>query len=242
MPLTPDQISDISRTLAEDLSRRQAKRDAEEEQRWREESGDDCVYVARRYLDRIVARVGAKSPEEAAAIVMASVGDNADRERLERVEKFAEQIVEFAKSVAILEALRAANIADGSAHRPRPTMRVRSANQVVVPKPRPDPAAPRQERIGRRSDAPRQERIGRRSDVATPAPSEVGDIRRGVVVSFDQRSMGGVILEAGSGKEIAIAEGAVQRAGLTNLFPQQRVEFRIEADQNGRKAESIKLV
>jgi cold shock CspA family protein len=230
MPLTPDQISDISRTLAEDLSRRQAKRDAEEEQRWREESGDDCVYVARRYLDRIVARVGAKSPEEAAAIVMASVGDNADRERLERVEKFAEQIVEFAKSVAILEALRAANIADGSAHRPRPTMRVRSANQVVVPKPRPDPAAPR------------QERIGRRSDVATPAPSEVGDIRRGVVVSFDQRSMGGVILEAGSGKEIAIAEGAVQRAGLTNLFPQQRVEFRIEADQNGRKAESIKLV
>jgi cold shock CspA family protein len=66
--------------------------------------------------------------------------------------------------------------------------------------------------------------------------------RRGVVLTFDQRAMSGTILEAGSGKEIAIAEGAVRRAGLTNLFPQRRVEFRIEADYNGPKAETIRLV
>jgi cold shock CspA family protein len=29
---------------------------------------------------------------------------------------------------------------------------------------------------------------------------------------------------------------------VTNLFPQQRVEFRIEADHNGRKADHIKPI
>jgi cold shock CspA family protein len=116
--------------------------------------------------------------------------------------------------------------------RPRPTMRVRSGNTMLTStRPKLDPGAPRQERIGRR-----------REPVSSGAPPVDGMTRRGVVLTFDQRSMGGVILEAGSGKEIAIAEGAVSRAGLTNLFPQQRVEFRIEADHNGRKAESIKLV
>jgi cold shock CspA family protein len=230
MPLTPDQVSDISRTLAEELSRRRAKRDAEEEQRWREESGDDCVYFGRRYLDRLVGRLGAKSPEEAAEIVMASVGDDVDREYRERVERFAEWIVECAEGVTILDALRAADAADGSAHRSRPTMRVKSKG-LASASPRPDPAAPRQERSGRR-----------REPVSPGAPAEHGMPHRGVVLRFDQCAMSGTILEAGTGKEIAIAEGAVRRAGLTNLFPRQRVEFRIEADHNGPKADSIKLV
>jgi hypothetical protein len=89
----------IVESLDRELARRRAKRDADEEARWRQEADDDPVVFARRYLGRLVGRVGAKSAEDAAAIVMASVGDDADRARLERVEEFAEWIVRFAEKV-----------------------------------------------------------------------------------------------------------------------------------------------
>jgi cold shock CspA family protein len=125
-----------------------------------------------------------------------------------------------------------ADEAAGIVRRPRPTMRVRSVNRLIESKPMLDPAAPRQERIGRRREPP----------VSSGAPPENGMTHHGVVVRFDQRSMLGTILEVGSGAEIEIAPGAVQWAQLTNLFPQQWVQFRIESGPGGRKAETIRLM
>jgi hypothetical protein len=88
--MTPEIAAKIVASLDAELARRREKRDREEERRWREESDDDPVVFARHYLDRLVGRVGAESPEEAAAIVIALAGDDADREKRERVEAFAE--------------------------------------------------------------------------------------------------------------------------------------------------------
>jgi hypothetical protein len=63
------------------------------------------VFFVRHYLDRFLGRTGAKSAEDAAAIVMASAGDDADRAQLERVEH--EWIVGLAEKVQMLEARRA---------------------------------------------------------------------------------------------------------------------------------------
>jgi cold shock CspA family protein len=141
-----------------------------------------------------------------------------------------EQQLEELVTVARRLAQRGADEAAGIVRRPRSTTRVRSANQVVVPKPKLDPAAPKV--VSRRAREP----------LSSGAPPEDGMTHRGVVLRFDQRAMSGTILDVGSGKEIAIAEGAVQRAGLTNLFPRQHVQFRVEADHNGPKAETIRLV
>jgi cold shock CspA family protein len=214
VPQKPDPLAQAAQALQAELTRRSRKKLDALLQALRE--GDtDSLYAVCRAIEHVVARLP-DIPEPT---------DPDEPSPLQQIEEIA--------AVAHRLLLREKVLADeasGAVHRPRPTMRVRSAHQVVAPKPKLDPAAPRQERIGRR-----------REPVSSGAPPEDGMTRRGVVLSFDQRSMGGVILVAG-GKEIAIAEGAASRAGLTNLFPQQRVEFRIEADHNGRKAESIKLI
>jgi cold shock CspA family protein len=176
----------------------------------------DSLYAVCRSIEHVVARLP-DIPEPT---------DPDEPSPLQQIEEIA--------AVAHRLLLREKVLADeatGAVHRPSPTMRVKSNGLASAASTRPDPAAPRQERIGRR-----------REPVSSGAPPEDGMTHRGVVLMFDQRSMQGTILEAGSGKEIAIAEGAVSRAGLTNLFPRQRVEFRIEADHNGRKAETIRLV
>jgi hypothetical protein len=75
--MDPAVAAKIVASLDAELARRREKRDREEEQRWREELDDDPVVFARHYLDRLVSRVGAESLEDAAAIVMASVDDDA---------------------------------------------------------------------------------------------------------------------------------------------------------------------
>jgi hypothetical protein len=60
------------------------------------------VVFGRRYLDRFLGWIGAKTAEDAAAIVMASVDDDADRAELKRVEALAEWIVGFAAKVQLL--------------------------------------------------------------------------------------------------------------------------------------------
>jgi RNA polymerase sigma-70 factor, ECF subfamily len=57
---------------------------------------------------------------------------------------------------------------------------------------------------------------------------------------FDQRATLGVILVAGSGAELQIADGAGRRAELDQFSIQ--VEFWIESGPDGRKAEQVKLV
>jgi hypothetical protein len=139
--MDPAVAAKIIAGLDAELARRREKRDREEEQRWREESDDDPVVFARHYLDRLVGRVGAESPEDAAAIVMASVDDDADRERLERVEQLAEWIVRFAQKVQLLEARRSDVEAGIVRRRVKPTMRVKSAARLMAEvKPRPDHA------------------------------------------------------------------------------------------------------
>jgi hypothetical protein len=93
----------IVESLDRELARRLEKRGGEEEQGWREESDGDQVVFARHYLDRFLGRIGAKSAEDTAAIVMASVDDDADRAQLERVEHLAEWIVGLAEKVQMLE-------------------------------------------------------------------------------------------------------------------------------------------
>jgi hypothetical protein len=143
-----------------ELERRRKRRDADEEASWRIEHPDDPVYFARRYLDRLVGRVGAESPEDAADIVLASVDDDADRARPERVEEFAEWIVRFAEKLQMLEARRA-DVEAGIVRKcGPPKIRVRSMAKLFPDaKPRPGPGAPRP-----------AERTGRRSE-STPAPS-----------------------------------------------------------------------
>jgi hypothetical protein len=72
--MTPDIAAKIVANLDAEIARRRENRDRDEEQRWREESDDDPVVFGRHYLDRLVGRVGAESPEEAAEIVMELVG------------------------------------------------------------------------------------------------------------------------------------------------------------------------
>jgi cold shock CspA family protein len=69
--------------------------------------------------------------------------------------------------------------------------------------------------------------------------------RLGVVDRFDQAAWSGTISVAGSGgnEEFPIAAGALRRAGLTNLFGGQRVEFRVISGAGGRReADHLKLV
>jgi hypothetical protein len=152
--MAPAVAAKIVASLDAELLRRREKRNREEEQRWPEESDDDPVVFARHYLDRLVGRVGAESPEEVAEIVMASVGDDADRTQLDRVEQFAEWFRATAEMVAKLEA-RQADVAAGTVRKcGPPKLRVRSMAKVLPDAKQPlDPAAPKVERAGRRSDS-----------------------------------------------------------------------------------------
>jgi hypothetical protein len=206
--------------LDAELARRRQKRDAEEEQRWRDESDNDPVYYGRRYLDRLLGRIGAESPEEAAVIVMASAGDDADRATLERVEEFVEQIRGIAEMVERLEAHRADVEAGIVRKAGNPMLRVKSMAKLLADtKPRPDPAVPKVERSGRR-----------RSE-AEPAMSglpisEDGVWQKGMVLSFNPRTLEGAV-RASDGKEYSLAAGCLMKSGLVTLVPGMRAELRL---------------
>jgi hypothetical protein len=217
--MTPEIATKIVASLDAELERRRRVRDAQEEARWREESGDDPVVFARRYLDRFLGRIGAKSAEEAAEIVMASVGDDADRARLERVEEFAEWIVRFAEKVQLLEARRSDVEAGIERRRFKPAIQVESVTRLLShAKPRPDPAAPRP-----------AERTGRRGEAPLVQPAEAGPVwQKGMVLTFNPRTHEGM-LRAADGREIPLEGGALMRSGLVSLIPGQRAEFLVVA-------------
>jgi hypothetical protein len=212
-------------SLDAELSRHRQRRDADEEARWLEESGGDCVVFARRYLDRLVGRVRAKSAEEAAEIVMASVGDDADRAQVERVEQVGEWIVVLAEKVEMFEQHRADEAAGIVRKCGPPKIRVRSIAKLLPDLPRLDPAAPQP----------------RRRNESTPATSCGMPISedfvwlRGQVQSFNPRDWSGSVRSA-DGKEFPLSVGVMARNGLTTLIVGMRCEFRIA----GREADWIK--
>jgi hypothetical protein len=95
-------------------------------------------------MDRFLGRLGAKSAEDAAAIVMASAADEPDRAELERVEQLAEQIAGIAEKVQMLQAHRA-DVDAGIVRKCGPSkIRVRSVAKLLPDaKPRPDLRLPR---------------------------------------------------------------------------------------------------
>jgi hypothetical protein len=210
--------------------RRRCVRDAQKEQRWREESDDDPVVFARRYLDRLVGRVGAESPEEAAEIVVTSVGDDADRAQLERVGELAEWIVGLAEMVAKLEARRS-DVEAGIVRKcGPPKIRVRNMAKLLPESPRPklDPAAPKAERAGRRGEAPL---------VQPGAPEADAVWLRGQVLTWNRRTWLGSV-RVSDGREIPLAVGVLVRSGLTTLVVGMKCECRViagecELDQGG---------
>jgi hypothetical protein len=224
--MNPDIAAKIVASLDAELARRRQKRDADEEARWLEESDGNHVAFARRYLDRLVGRLGAKSAEEAAEIVLASAGDEADRDQLERVEQFAEWIVEISEKVEILEAHRA-DVAAGIVRKcGPPEIRIRSMTKLMPDPSRPnaDPAAPKVERTGRRRDPA----------LAMPGTPEADGIWKcGQVLTFNPRTWEGM-LRASDGSEYPLSHGALAHSGLVTLIPGMKCEFRIvagEADQ-----------
>jgi hypothetical protein len=218
--MTPEVAAKIVASLDAELARRRQKRDAEEEQRWRDESDNDPVYYGRRYLDRLLGRVGAESAEEAAEIVMASAGDDADRATLERVEEFVEQIRGIAEMVERLEAHRADVEAGIVRKAGKPMLRVKSMAKLLADVKRPDPSAPKP-----------AERTGRRRSEAEPAMSglpisEDGVWQKGMVLSFNPRTLEGSV-RASDGKEYSLAAGCLMKSGLVTLVPGMRAELRL---------------
>jgi hypothetical protein len=205
-------------SLDRELERRRRVREAQEEARWRAESDDDPVFFARHYLDRLVGRIGAKSAEEAAELVLASVDDDADRERLERVEELAEWFRATAEMVEKLEA-RDADVAAGIVRRrPVPKIRVRSEAKLLLESPRPklDPAAPRVvERTGRRGAAPMVQR-----------DEDVPVWKRAQILTWNMRDWTGTVRSV-DGLEYKIADGTLARSGLMTLVVGMRCECRI---------------
>jgi hypothetical protein len=203
--------------LDAELARRRQKRDAEEEQRWRDESDNDPVYYGRRYLDRLLGRIGAESPEEAAAIVMASAGDDADRAKLERVEQLAEWIRATADMVTRLEARREDVEACIVRKMGPPKLRVRSMAKLLSDvKPRPDPAAPQPRRRGESAQARSPEGAGVLDGVW----------QRGQITRWNPRTHEGKV-RCADGREYPVAAGCLMKFGLVTLVPGMRAEIRL---------------
>src|SRR5262249_30503760 len=77
-----------------------------------------------------------------------------------------------------------------------------------------------------------------------PEPLDSNGWKFGIVVRWDQGRWCGTVKTAGpGGEELPIAPGAVRKAGLTNLFGGQRVEFRVVVGPGGQcEADDLKLV
>jgi hypothetical protein len=181
------------------------------------------VFFARHYLDRFLGRIGAKSAEDAAANVLASVGDDADRARLESVEELADWFRDTAEMVAKLEARRA-DVEAGIVRKiGPPKWRVRSVAKMLSDvKPKLDPAAPRPaERTGRRGGAPL---------VQPGAPEAEGRWLRGMVLTWNPRTWEGSV-RAADGMEYRLAVGVLARSGLVTLVPGMKAEFKIVANE-----------
>jgi cold shock CspA family protein len=117
--------------------------------------------------------------------------------------------------------------------------RVRSTPRVLRPPPV-NPAAAKVPRRGPEQAAPATPASAAAPSAPPPVPPPADDgWRLGVVEKFDQARWEGTIRTAGSGAKVfPIAPGALRRAGLTNLFGGQRVEFRVVAGQ----ADHLQLV
>jgi hypothetical protein len=221
--MTPEKATELVAALDAYIAQRRKRRDREEEQRWREEIDDDPVVFARRYLDRLVGRVGGKSPEDAAEIVLSSVDDDADREKLERVEELAEWIRATAEMVEKLEA-RQADVAAGIVRKiGPPKWRVRSVAKLLSDvKPKLDPAAPRPaERTGRRGEA---------QLVQPNTPQTEAIWLRGQVLTWNPRTWLGSV-RVSDGREIPLAVGVLARSGLTTLVVGMKCECRVIAGE-----------
>src|SRR5215470_755791 len=202
--------------LSAEIERRRRLRELEEERQWL--AADD---------GGLSLLVGLRGRLEAELDRPVAAGQECDTEAIQALESLHAQCLELLEKLEVL----AAGDADEAAeieHRCVVDSVVRP--QVKLERP---PASPKPS-----PDSSRVQRVA-----VSERAAGLDGWKRGKVRYFDQSKGYGAILLDGGGGEVLVRISAVKKAGLTNIFAGQRIEFQIVSGPLGKKeADKLKLV
>jgi CspA family cold shock protein len=208
--------------LDREIERRRRLRELEEERQW--------IAVDDGGLSLLVGLLGRLQAELERSV---APGQKCDEEAIQALESMHAECLELLEKLEVL----AARDEDEAAGIERRCV-VHSAVRPQLKLERP-PASPKPS-----SDSSRVQRVAvSEKVVVSEGAAGLDGWKCGKVRYFDQSKGYGVISLVGSGGEVLVRMTAVKKAGLTNIFGGQRVEFQIVSGPLGKKeADKLKLV